>query len=206
MNRAGFLLSGVRGSAAVAMGAIGAGLLVESADAAEPAPATTSDALTDLDLAFARLAVGVEILSVGFYTEAIATRRFAGDTGKALKRALFNEGEHLTAMSQLLSGAGQTPSTTDDFSITFPKGTFDSRGSIARLGLVLETAALGAYLGTVDSASQSDLRTTAARIAANEAQHESVFSALTSNRALGISFPEPVGLETASDLLDAYLS
>ena len=109
-------------------------------------------------------------------------------------------------MSQIISGAGQTPSTADDFTITFPKGTFDSRGSIAKFGVALETAFLGAYLGAVDAFAPHDTKTTAARIAASEAQHLSVFTDLASNRPVGISFPVPIDYETASDLLDAYLS
>jgi rubrerythrin len=182
-----------------------AGLLVDNAVAA-PAKAVASGPLADLDLALARLAVGAEILAVEFYTEAIATKLFSGDVLKYLKRALFNEQEHLTAMSQILSGAGQTPSTADDFTITFPKGTFDSRGSIAKFGVALETGFVGAYLGAVDAFAASDLKTTAARIAASESQHLSVLSDVASNHPVGISFPAPIDYATASDLLDAYLS
>ena len=205
MDRAGFLTVGARGGAAVVLGSIGAGLLGDRATAA-PAGLAAAGPLADLDLALARLAVAAEILAVEFYTEAMASKRFGPDVTKYLKRALFNEQEHLTAMSEILSGAGQTPSTADDFTITFPKGTFDSRGSIAKLGVALETAFVGAYLGAVDAFSSSDLKTTAARIAASEAQHLSVFSDLAANRPVGISFPSPIDYETVSDLLDQFLS
>ena len=205
LDRAGFLSLSARGSASAALGAMTAGLLVDNAVAA-PAKAVASVPLAEIDLALARLAVGAEILAVEFYTEAIAAKQFSGDAIKYFKRALFNEQEHLAAMSQVLSGAGQTPSTADDFTITFPKGTFDSRGSIAKFGVALETAFVGAYLGAVDSAAASDLKTTAARIAASEAQHLSVFSDRAANRPVGISFPAPIDYATVSDLLDAYLS
>jgi len=206
LDRAGFLALGARGGATVAMGAITAGLLVDNAGAATRAAGATSGPLTDLDLAIARLAVAAEILAVEFYTEAVAAKQFTGRADKALKRALFNEQEHLTALSGLLTGAGQTPATADDFTITFPDGTFASRGSIAKFGLAFETASVSAYLGGVDGFSQSGLQTTAARIAANESEHWSFFSDLTSNRPIGNSFPDLIDLETASDLLDAYLS
>jgi rubrerythrin len=205
LDRARFLSLSARSSAGVAVGAISAGLLVENAAAASAKTAASSP-LADLDLAVARLAVGAEILAVEFYTEAIAAKQFTDDVVKYLKRAQFNEQEHLTAMSQVLSGAGQTPSTADDFTITFPKGTFESRGSIAKFGVALETAFVGAYLGAVDSATSDDLKTAAARIATSEAQHLSVFSELAANRPVGISFPAPIDYVTASDLLDAYLS
>jgi rubrerythrin len=189
LNRAGFL----------ALGAVTAGLLVENA-------AGANGLLTELDLALARLAVGAEILAAAFYTRAIASKQFEGEELKHLKRALFNEQEHLTAVSQILSGAGQTPSTADDFAITFPKGAFASRETIAKLGVTLETASVGTYLGAADAFGPGDLRTTAARIAASESQHLSVFSGIASNQPVGISFPAPIDYETASGLLDVYLS
>jgi rubrerythrin len=189
---------GARSGAAVAMGAIGAGLLVDNAAAAGP--------LTDLDLAVARLAVAAEILAIEFYTEAIASKQLTGADLKYLNRALFNEEEHLTAMSQIITGAGGTPSTADDFTITFPKGSFASRSSIAKLGLALETGFVGTYLGAVDEVTPEDMKTTAARIAANEAQHLSVFSAMVFGQPVGVSFPLPIDLETASDLLDEFMS
>lgn len=180
------------------MGALGAGVLVEAAAAADP--------LADLDLALTRLAVGAEILAVAFYTQGIASKRFAGDELKYLRRTLFNEQEHLTALSKVITDAGQTPSTADDFTITFPKEAFASRNSIAKLGVVLETVFLGTYLGAVDTIASTDLKTTAARIAANESQHLSVFSGISFNRPVGVSFPAPIDYETASGLLDPFLS
>lgn len=205
LDRAGFLSLSARGGAGVAMGAMTAGWLVDTAAGAR-AKTAASGPLADLDLALARLTVGAEILAAEFYAQAIAAKQFSGDALKYLKRALFNEQEHLAAMSQILSGAGQTPSTADDFTITFPEGTFDSRGAIAKLGVALETAFVGAYLGAVDAFAPGDLKTTAARIAASEAQHLSVFSELADNRAVGVSFPAPIDYATASDLLDAYLT
>jgi len=202
LDRAAFLGVSARGGAAVAMGAIGGGLLVDEAGAAT-AP---SVAPSDLDFALARLAVGAEVLAVEFYTEAIASKKFGPDVTKYLKHALFNEQEHLTAISGIISGAGQTPSTADDFTITFPDKAFDSIGSIVKLGVALETAFVGAYLGAVDSFGPSQMKTTAARIAANESQHLSVFSDLAANRPIGVSFPPTIDYETASDLLDSFLS
>jgi rubrerythrin len=202
LDRAGFLSLSARGGAAVAMAAVSAGLLVESAAAAPAA----SGPLAELDLALARLAIGAEILAAEFYTQAVASKQFAGEELKYLKRALFNEQEHLTAVSQILSGAGQTPATADDFTITFPKGTYASRESIAKLGVALESAFVGAYLGAVDAFSPGDLKTTAARIAASESQHLSVFSGITSGQPVGVSFPVAIDYETASGLLDPYLS
>ncbi len=182
-----------------------AGLLAGEA-AGRGARISASGPLADMDLAIARQAVAAEILAVEFYTHAIASKAFGGADLRYLQRALFNEQEHLKAVSEILSGAGQTPSTSDDFTITFPKGSFGSRDSIARLGVALETAFVGAYLGAVASLGPSDLKTTAARIAASEAQHLSVFSDFATGRPVGVSFPEQFDFETVSDTLGAYLT
>lgn len=181
MNRAGFLAS----AAALAL-----------------APAARAAAPSELDLAVARFAVGAEILAAEFYRRAIASKKFVGDGLTYLRRALVNEQEHLAAVSQIITGAGEVPSTADDFDITFPKASFASRASIAKLGVTLETVLVGAYLGAVDEFAPGDLKTTAARIAANEAEHLSVLSA----RRIGGSLPAPIDYATASGVLDAYLS
>jgi len=199
LDRASFLTTGVKGGAVVALGGMAAGLLATEAPAA-------SAALSDLDLAIARQAVAAEILAIEFYNQAIASKQLGNGEAKYLKRAQFNEQEHLKAVSDVITAAGQTPSTSDDFTITFPKNSFATAGSIAKLGTTLETAFVGAYLGAVDGLGDAGLKTTAARIAANESQHLSVFSDLSANRPVGVSFPEPLSFETVSDFLDDYLS
>jgi Ferritin-like domain len=198
LNRSGFLSLGARTSAAVALGVAGAGALAAEASAA-------SGPLADLDLALARLAVGIELLAADFTATAIESKHFQGDELRYLKRAAFNESEHLVAVSEILSGAGQTPSTADDFDFAYPKGTFDSRTSIAQLGVSLETTSLGAYLGAVDAFTPGDLKTTAARIAASEAEHLSLFSRIAYDRPVGVSFPAPLDYATASAALDPFL-
>ena len=199
LSRQGFLAVTARSGVAIALGTTLAGLVVAEAAAA-------SGPLADLDLTLARLAVGVELLAGDFYTAAIESKRFQDDELRFLQRARFNEDEHLTAVSEILSGAGQTPSTADDFDFTFPKGAFDSRRSIARLGVGIETISLGTYLGAVDEFIPGDLKTTAARIAASEAEHLSLLSRIAYRRPVGISFPLALDYATASAALDQYLS
>jgi hypothetical protein len=151
-----------------------AGLLAAEAPGATGC-AISPAALTDLDLAIARQAVAAEILAIAFYTQALASKQLGNGELKYLKRAQFNEQEHLKAVSDVLTAAGQTPSTSDDFTITFPKNSFTTAGSIAKLGVTLETGFVGAYLGAVDGVSDAGLKTTAAD-RASESQHLSVFS------------------------------
>jgi hypothetical protein len=165
-----------------------------------------ADAIPDGDLAYARLLVGAELLAADFYAQAIASKQFSGDALKYLKRALFNEQEHYQAVAGILSGAGQAPATAADFDFAYPKGSFASKLAIAKLGVTLETAFLGAYLGAVDALLTNGLKQPVARIAASEAEHLSAFTRLSGGDPVGISFPNGLTIEEASNALDAYTS
>ena len=174
-----------------------AGPLLGSAAAAPP---------PDADLAYLRLLIGAELLAADFYTQAVAAKRFQGAPLTYLKRALFNEVEHYQALSGILSGAGQTPATPDDFDFSYPKGSFAAKASIAKLGVTLETVVLGAYLGAVDGLQTHSLEQPVARIAASEAQHLSLFTGMSGGDPIGISFPDALSIDEASNALDAYTS
>lgn len=170
------------------------------------AGSAAADTIPDDDLAYARLLVAVELLSSDFYARAIASKRLSGDDLKCMRRALFNEKEHYGAVAGILSGAGQAPAAAEDFDFLYPKGAFASKASIARLGVTLETTFLGAYLGAVGGLGTDALKQPVARIAASEAQHLSVFVRLAGRDPIGISFPEPLSIDEASNALDAFTS
>jgi hypothetical protein len=152
------------------------------------------------------LLVGTELLALDFYTKAIAAKQFGADATKVMMRAFFNEQEHYAAVSGILTGAAQTPAAPADFDFAYPAKTFDSKGSIVKLAVELETAFLGAYLGAVDALQTSALKLPVARIAASEAQHLGVFTGLAGGDPVGISFPNALTIDAASDVLDAYTS
>jgi hypothetical protein len=197
LNRAELLSRGAKGGTAL--------LLAGSFAAALAAPAE-ADAVPDDDLAYARLLVGAELLAADFYGRAIAAKHFTDRDQRYLKRALFNEQEHYQSVAGILSGAGQAPAVAADFDFSYPRDAFTSKTTIAKLGVTLETAFLGAYLGAVDSMLTDALKQPVARIAASEAQHLSVFTELAGSDPFGISFPSPLTIEQASDVLDAYTS
>lgn len=197
LSRAQLFSRGAKGGAVFLIAGSAAGLFAGSAAA---------DAIPDGDLAYARLLVGAELLASDFYAQAIASKRFSGDAVKSLKRALFNEQEHYQAMAQILSGAGQLPAEAEDFDFSYPKGSFASTASVAKLGVTLETAFLGAYLGAVDGLQTAVLKQPVARIAACEAQHLSMFARSSGRDPVGNSFPGSLTIDQASDALDAFSS
>jgi hypothetical protein len=197
ISRSQLLSRGAKSGAALVLAGSIAGSLPGSA---------LADTIPDEDLAYARLLVGAELLAADFYTQAIASKRFRAGASRDLKRALFNEREHYQTVSAVLSGAGQPPAVAADFDFAYPAGSFASESSIAKLGVTLEAAFLGAYLGAVDGLQTSALKQPVARIAASEAQHLSVLTQLAGADPIGISFPSPLTIDEASNALDAFAS
>lgn len=167
---------------------------------------TDAGALPDADLAYARLLVGAELLTLDFYTQALAAKQFGREATKTMKRVFFNEQEHYAAVSQMLAGAGQTAAKPEDFDFTYPAETFRSKRTIVKLAVELETVSLGAYLGAVDALQTDALKAPVARIAASEAQHLGAFARLAGEEAIGNSFPSTLTIDQASAALDAYTS
>jgi hypothetical protein len=160
----------------------------------------------DGDLAYARLFVASELLALDFYRQAIASRRFAGPELRSLWLARADEGRHYRSAAEILTAAGQVPATAGDIDFTYPRGSFGSRRAIARLGVRLESLFVSAYLGAVGGYQTEALKELAARAAASEAQHLSVFAGEVGGRRVGTAFPRPLPIDKVSDALDRYTS
>jgi hypothetical protein len=190
----------------LARGGKGAALLVAGSALGFVPEAATADTVPDGDLAYARLFVTVELLALDFYGNAIASRRFDKGQLADLRRARADEKQHCDSAAGILIAAGQVPATVADIDFSYPRGSFASRSSIARLGISLESMALGAYLGAVDAYATNALKQRAARAAASEAQHLSVFTAEVGGRRIGAAFPRPLTIGRVSDTLDRFTS
>lgn len=197
LNRAQLVSRGLKGGAAI--------LVADSAIGLDAGPAS-ADAIPDDDLAYARLLVAAELLGADFYARAVASKRFEGKAQASLRRARFNEREHYKSVAGILSVAGQTPAEAADFDFSYPKGSFASRASIAKLGVTLETILLGAYLGAVGALQTDALKQPLARIAASESEHLGVLTQLAGGTPFGLSFPDALTIEEASNALDVYIS
>lgn len=173
------------------------GSLVDSAAA---------DTVPDNDLAYVRMLIGVELLALDFYVRAIASKRLAADTLGYAKRARLNELAHYNRMSEILASTGQTPAVASDFDFSYPKRAFASKSSIAKLGVTLEAAFMGAYLGAVDGLQTGVLKQPVAQIAANEAEHLSVFMRLSGRSPIGNALPKALTIDEASNALDVFTS
>jgi demethoxyubiquinone hydroxylase (CLK1/Coq7/Cat5 family) len=194
VSRRAFLFRGAATAGAIALG--GAGL---------PA-AARADTLPDNDLAYLRLAIASELLAVDFYTHAVAAKKYMPTAAATLRKALADERAHYAALAKVLRAAGQTPATAADIDFTYPKGSFLSRGSIARLGIRLEGISVGVALGAAAGLQSEALRLQVAQIAASESRHLATFAVLTGRSPVGPAFPAALSLDRATSALAAFES
>jgi ferritin-like protein len=171
------------------------------------ASAARADTLPDNDLAYLRLLIAAELLGADFYGNAIAAQPYERPAGKsALKEARANERSHYALLATLVANAGQTPATADDIDFTYPKGAFATTGAVTKLAVTLETLFVGAYLGAVAGIQSVGLLQPIAQIAANQAQHLTVFSQLLGRSGFKAALPGALTIDTATQALGAYTS
>jgi len=196
LTRSEFFARTVRGGAVLVLGG--------GALAATAAPARAG--IGQPDIPVVTLALAGELVGAEFCTQALAAKLFSGEDERALKRALFNENQHYGALAQILTDAGQTPGQAADFDFTFPAKAFATRLSIARIGVELETALMGIYLGGVATLQDANTRNAFARIASSKAQQLGFFSGIAQQKPVGMAFPVPLTVEEGSTALDPYIS
>jgi rubrerythrin len=192
LSRGGLLRWGVAG---------GAALLLPPASSAT---AAASDMPPDGDLAYLRLLAGAELLAIDFQTRALAAKRRLGALASTLGRSLGDEKAHHATLARLLQSAAQQPVTSNDVDFSYPRRSFASRLSIARLAWRIETLLLGAYLGAIAAVQTPELRLPIGQIAANEAQHLSALAPAAGKLRIGRAFPTALTMSTVSARLDAF--
>jgi hypothetical protein len=182
-------------------------LLVPGTAWAMPMRASGDAALPDSDLAYLRLLIGAELLAIDFHARAIAARKKLGTALTAtFRRALADERAHYALLSKAIVAAGQPTTGPGDVDLTYPRGSFATRTSIARLGWRIESLLLGSYLGAVENVQTPELRLPVGQIAANESQHVSAVAPAAGKARIGRAFPAALSIEAASDALDAFES
>src|SRR5581483_2849668 len=183
---------------------LGTGFAAVGALALGPGAAQAAAGPTEADLATYRLTLGTELLGIAFYRRVQSSSLFPRHRRRDFAEALTNEQQHLAAVSGLLSAAGQTVPTADDFDIAFPGRAFTSRLRVAELGIELETAFLGAYLDAAASLTDPGAAALAARLAASQSRHLAMHWTIADERPVGPSFPVPLDEEQVSAVLDKY--
>lgn len=162
-----------------------------------PAPPAVLD-----DTAIGRVLAGTELLAIDFYDRAASVPGLHPAESGYLRAAAANERAHHAAIALVLGAA-----VPHRLRFAYPPGTFSTPASVIRTGVVLEQAALSAYLGAVSQLRDPALRSLAARVAANEAQH---LQDLTSLRDPGpgasISIPAVLTAREAASIVAPFLA
>jgi hypothetical protein len=196
-SRAQFVQRGLKGGLALFAGGALLATAVPALAGEEPAAE-----LPEGDLAILRLAASAELLAQDFYTRAIAAKKLDREGQAYLASARANERAHYDALAKAI---GTGPPVADDFRFTYPGTAFKSAKSIVKLGVSLETAFVGAYVGAAGALETAELRVVAAQIGASEATHLSVLSELNGGDPVGPPFPTALNVEQASAALDPFL-
>jgi rubrerythrin len=186
-------------------GAAGGGALLLSGSAVSALASSAAAAtISDNDLSYLRVLIGAELLDIDFQTQALASGKLDGASSALFKQMLGDENAHYRGLSNLMTGAGQVPATSDDITFTYPKGSFDSQASIMKLAASLEELTLGGYLGAVQNLQAPQLRLPIGQIAANEAQHVSALAVSAGRPAIGSAFAPSLQIDAVSAALDDY--
>ncbi len=164
-TRAQFLSRGAKGGLALVAGGLVLGV----------AEGTAFGAVT-ADSDIAKLAATAELLAIDFYSNAISSGKLKGDELSYLVGAKANEVAHYDALKGVLGKA-----TPAGLKFKYPAGSFGSRHSVGALGMALETAFVGAYMGAVTAFKSNELKGVAAEIGACESRHLSVLTNIGAN-------------------------
>jgi rubrerythrin len=190
-NRAEFITRSAKGGLALVAG---------GSVLAEVSSLAVASGVTDVEIA--KLAATAELLAINFYSHAIASGKFTDrDERRYLHEARSAEVAHYDALRGVLGRA-----TPRGVRFTYPSGAFASRLAIAKLGVALETAFVGAYLGAVTSLRSNKLKGVAATIAASESQHLSVFSDIAHNNPIGPAFPKSLTAAKATAAVSGFIA
>jgi hypothetical protein len=195
LSRAELLSRSAKGGVAVLAAGSAFGALAGTARA---------DTIPDGDLAYLRMLISTELLGADFYKNAVAADPYRGAAAKELKLALANESAHYRTLSTIVSNAGQVPATGDDIDFSYPAGAFATTGGVTKLAVALETLFLGAYLGASAGIQTISLMQPIAQIAANQAQHLTVFSQLLGRSGFTAAMPAPLTIDVATQALATF--
>jgi hypothetical protein len=164
----------------------------------------TAGAATEDDLAFANFGASTEFLVKDFYAKALEAKLVSGADAKALKRGKSCSAQHAKALSDLLVGAGDVAPVEEDFEFAWPAKTFKTEEDMARTGVGVLHALLGAYQTAGATVTEPSHRILYASLTASVAQQLAALAAFEGGNAVQ-PFPVATDLETASDALENYL-
>ncbi len=167
------------------------------------APARPARAATDDELAYANFALAAAYLSADYYTRALEADTLGTDARPTLRSGRSASLSHARAISDLVTGAGDTPAASDDFAFEWPAKAFATAPAIRKTGFDVLRPTLGAYQSAAATVSEPSYRVLYASLVASVGQQIGALVGSVGERVE--PFPPALDLETASDALEAYL-
>jgi hypothetical protein len=137
------------------------------------------------DLAYLRLLVGVELLTLDF-----------SSSHSGYKQMHADDTAHYNGLVDLLGRSGVRAATPDDLDFTYPK-----KAQPAQLARTLKSLSAGAYAGALENVQSPAIRLPLAQILVNEARQ---LASLTG--AVGHAFGPALTINAVSSALDEYES
>lgn len=156
---------------------------------------TFAQELTDVDIL--QFALTLEHLESRMYNDMLATNILTGKEMQYFQSFGRHEADHVTALTDVLNGLGETPVAALE-SYNFPP--FNNRGDILNFAKTAEDIGVGAYQGAAAAISNKDYLAAAGSIVQVEARHAAIVNLL-----IGSGSPVPAAF-TESQTVDQVLA
>lgn len=156
---------------------------------------------TDDELAYANFGLAAAYLGADYYARALKGAKPTG-AGRTLRSGRSASLAQASALSDLITGAGDTPAAAEDFEFTWPRSAFASAVGTRKTGFGVLRPTLAAYQSAAASVTMASYRVLFASLAASVAQQ---IGALGGPSEAAAPFPPALDLEAASAALESYL-
>ena len=160
-------------------------------------------AATDDELAYANFGLAATYLAADFYGRALEAGRLGADARRMLRTGRSASLAQARALSELITGAGDTPAAAQDFEFVWPRNAFATAASTRKTGFDVLRPTLGAYQSAAASVVVPSYRVLYASLAASLGQQIGALVGPIGERAE--PFPPAMDLEAASAALESYL-
>jgi hypothetical protein len=160
-------------------------------------------AATDDELAYANFGLAAAYLAVDYYTRALDAGTLGAGARRTLRSGRAASLTQARALTDVITGAGDTPASAEDFEFAWPNNAFATAASTRRTGLSVLRPTLGAYQSAAATVSMPSYRVLYASLGAGLGQQVGALVGPTGERAE--PFPPALDLEAASAALEGYL-
>jgi hypothetical protein len=177
---------------------VAAGGLALASVGVRPARAATDD-----ELAYANFGLAAACLAADYYSQALEAGKLGAAARPTLRAGRAAALAQSRALGELITGAGDTPATAEDFEFVWPRNAFATAAGTRKTGLDVLRPTLGAYQSPAAAVVMPSYRVLHASPGASLGQQIGALAGPVGERAE--PFPTAMDLEAASAALESYL-